>query len=339
MIDISVVVPCYNVDKYVFSCLNSLVNQTKKEIEIIAINDGSTDNTLNILNDYEKKYPDKIRVISQENQGLSLARNTGIKLCNGKYIAFVDGDDEIDLNLFDKLWKKVLEFNYDIIAFNVELVYPNRKLIVNAGISSDIKDFSLDDKKHFFTNMYCMACNKLYKKNLFENEDLLFTPNTWFEDVLLIHKLIPNLTSIGYIDFPGYKYYQRENSITYTYNEKLYDILNIWDGIIKYYKENNIFNEYKNELEFSTIRYSFATFIKRLAKTKNKETFKLGVERAISNVNALFPNYKKNIYLKSFSPKIFYLKHFNKTFAYILFYLVNGLFFDFKERKGFNENR
>ena len=80
--------------------------------------------------------------------------------------------------------------------------------------------------------MYCMACNKLYKKSLFENEDLLFTPNTWFEDVLLMHKLIPNLTSLGYMDFPGYKYYQRENSITYTYSDKLKDINSVLEKIL-----------------------------------------------------------------------------------------------------------
>ena len=84
-----------------------LLNQTKKEIEIIAIDDGSTDNTLNILNEYKRNNPNKIHVISQNNQGLSITRNNGIKLSTGKYISFVDGDDEIDTNLFKNLWDKL----------------------------------------------------------------------------------------------------------------------------------------------------------------------------------------------------------------------------------------
>ena len=138
MIDISVIVPAYNVEKYISSCLDSLLNQTKKEIEIIAIDDGSTDNTLNILNEYKRNNPSKIHVISQNNQGLSITRNNGIKLSTGKYISFVDGDDEIDTSLFKNLWDKLEEFPYDVVAFNVEIIYPNKKIIVNPGIASDI---------------------------------------------------------------------------------------------------------------------------------------------------------------------------------------------------------
>lgn len=321
MVDISIIVPSYNVEKYISLCLDSLVNQTKKEIEIIAIDDGSTDNTLNILNKYKKNYPNKIRVISQANHGLSITRNTGIKLSTGKYIAFVDGDDEIDLELFEKLWNKTKEFPYDVIAFNVELIYPNKTVIANPGIKDNIEDFTLEEKKHFITNMYCMACNKLYKKSLFEDENLLFAPNIWFEDVLFIHNLIPNLTSLGYLNFSGYKYYQRENSITYTYSDKLKDINFVLEKILEYYKKNNIYEIYASELEYMYVRYMFATYIKRLAKTKNKQKFKNGIQYSLNCVKTNFPNYKKNIYLNKNGFKNLYLKNFNTFLAKIIFYL------------------
>ena len=321
MVDISVIVPAYNVEKYISSCLNSLLNQTKKEIEIIVIDDGSTDNTLNILNEYKKNNPSKIHVVSQENQGLSITRNNGIKLSTGKYILFVDGDDEIDINLLKNLWDKLEEFPYDVIAFKVEVIYPNKKIIVNPGITSDIKNFNLDSKKKFLTDMYCMACNKIYKKDLFKDNTLLFTPNTWFEDVLLMHKLIPNLTSLGYLDFPGYKYYQRENSITYTYSDKLKDINFVLEKILEYYKKNDLYSIYKSELEYIYVRYMFATYIKRLAKTKNKQKFNDGILYSLNCVNKTFPNYKKNIYINKSGLKNLYLKNFNNFLAKIIYYL------------------
>ena len=321
MVDISVIVPAYNVEKYISSCLNSLLNQTKKEIEIIVIDDGSTDNTLNILNEYKKNNPSKIHVVSQENQGLSITRNNGIKLSTGKYILFVDGDDEIDINLLKNLWNKLEEFPYDVIAFNVEVIYPNKKIIVNPGITSDIKNFNLDSKKKFLTDMYCMACNKMYKKDLFKDETLLFTPNTWFEDVLLMHKLVPNLTSLGYLDFPGYKYYQRKNSITYTYSDKLKDINFVLEKILEYYKKNDLYSIYKSELEYIYVRYMFATYIKRLAKTKNKQKFNDGILYSLNCVNKIFPNYKKNIYINKSGLKNLYLKNFNNFLAKIIYYL------------------
>lgn len=321
MVDISVIVPAYNVEKYISSCLNSLLNQTKKEIEIIVIDDGSTDNTLNILNEYKKNNPSKIHVVSQENQGLSITRNNGIKLSTGKYILFVDGDDEIDINLLKNLWDKLEEIPYDVIAFNVEVIYPNKKIIVNPGITSDIKNFNLDSKKKFLTDMYCMACNKIYKKDLFKDNTLLFTPNTWFEDVLLMHKLIPNLTSLGYLDFPGYKYYQRENSITYTYSDKLKDINFVLEKILEYYKKNDLYSIYKSELEYIYVRYMFATYIKRLAKTKNKQKFNDGILYSLNCVNKTFPNYKKNIYINKSGLKNLYLKNFNNFLAKIIYYL------------------
>ncbi len=321
MVDISVIVPVYNAEKYIISCLDSLINQTKKEIEIILINDGSKDNSLEILNKYAEKYPNLIKVISQENQGLSVTRNNGIKCANGKYVFFVDSDDVVKIDVLEKLWEKVKEYEYDLIAYDVELIYPDKTVIVKSGITEDKKELTKNDKNKLFQDMYCVAWNKLYKKELFDDEKMLFTPKIWFEDVLVLHKLIPNLKSIAHIDFAGYKYYQRENSITYTYSEKLIDIHFVMESILKYYKEENFFEDYKNELEYMYVRYMYATYLKRLSKSKDKKRFKEGVEFAISEVNKNFPNYKKNIYLNRSGFKNMYLKNFNKILANMIYHL------------------
>ena len=136
-----------------------------------------------------------------------------------------------------------------------------------------------------------------------------------------MHKLIPNLTSLGCIDFPGYKYYQRENSITYTYSDRLKDINSVLEKILEYYKKNNIYETYKSELEYMYVRYMFATYIKRLAKAKDKQRFKDGVSYSLNCVNNNFPNYKKNIYLNGKGFKNFYLKNFNRYLARLIYYL------------------
>ena len=143
MIDISIIVPAYNAEKYLKACLESLINQTKKDIEIIAINDGSEDNTLDILNEYKNNYPNLIKVISQENQGLSVTRNVGIKNSTGKYVMFVDSDDEIYSELLEKLWNKTQEYPFDIVAFDVDLIYPDKTLTIKSGINENIQSLNI----------------------------------------------------------------------------------------------------------------------------------------------------------------------------------------------------
>lgn len=321
MVDISVIVPVYNAENYLKACMDSLVNQTKKDIEIIAVNDGSKDDSLKILEEYESKYPKLVKVLSQENQGLSVTRNNGIKVAKGKYVFFVDSDDVVKTDVLEKLWKKVEEYEYDFIAYDVELIYPEKTVIVKSGIIDDKKELTKEDKNKLFQDMYCVAWNKLYKRDLFNDENMLFTPGIWFEDVLVLHKLIPNLKSIAHIDFAGYEYYQRENSITYTYSEKLIDIHFVMESILKYYRDANFFDKYKDELEYMYVRYMYATYIKRLSKSKDKKRFNEGVDFVISEVNKNFPDYKKNKYLNGKGFKSLYLKHFNKLLANAIYCL------------------
>lgn len=320
MVDITIIVPAYNVGKYIEKCMNSLVNQTKKEIEIIAIDDGSTDNTLEILKKYESEYKDLVKVFHQENKGQSLARNLGIENASGKYVGFVDSDDEIELDLLEKLWEKVKEFSYDAVAFDVNCIYPNRQIIIKSGVETDEKQLSKEQKNNFLLNMYSISCNKIYKKDIFKDKKLLFYPGVWFEDVLFLYKIIPSLKSIAKIDYPGYKYYQREKSVTYTYSDRLKDINNVLEKLLDYYNEAGLYKEYRDELEYIYVRYMYATFIKRLSKSKDKKRFNDGVKFAKQCVNKRFPQYKKNKYLKR-GVKSMYLRHFNEfvaNFVYIL---------------------
>lgn len=314
MIKLSVIVPCYNVEKYLNACVDSILQAKIDDMEIILVNDGSKDNTLEICLDYEKKYPNLIKIVDKKNGGLSDARNVGISKANGEYLAFIDSDDTIKENFIKEMIEKAYSGNFDMVTCGVKMIYEDHEVAVDPGYLTDL--IGKEAIKGQMYDFYPAACNKIYKKELFK--DLKFKKGVAYEDVEFMYRLLPNINRIGVVEGFYYEYMQREGSITYTFNEKLYDMVNNFDSIFKYYKEHNLFDEYYEELEYVYVRYSLATFVKRMAKCKDKKKFDEAVNYALTKVKKNFPKYKKNKYLKK-SKKGFYLKYFNKFIASIVF--------------------
>ena len=311
---VSVIVPVYNVESYLDKCLNTLVKQTLQEIEIIIVNDGSKDNSEKIIEKYLKKYPEKIKYIKKNNGGLSSARNEGLKYASGEYIGFVDSDDYVSLNTFNLMYKKAKEKNFDLVVCNLNYVYETKTKMVSAGLDKDLENE--DEVKKNIVFLYPAVWNKLYKKEILDS--LKFKEGIWYEDVEFNFRVYPRVKSIGYVDKPLIQYVQRESSISKTIDKRLFNYIDNFNGLIRYYQDNNLYNKYYFELEYSYVRYLYATFIKQLSYTNDKELFKEGVKEAIKNVQEHFPNYKKNIYLKKFGLKNIYLKTFNKKTASLL---------------------
>lgn len=312
---VSVIVPVYNVELYIEKCLKSLVKQTLKEIEIIIVNDGSTDNSDKIISKYAKKYSNII-YIKKENGGVSEARNLGLQKATGEYIGFLDSDDWIEEDMYEKMYEKAKSENFDMVACDTEAIFPDKKMY----ISSNIKEDNVSNKE-LMIDAYAVIWNKIYKKELIQG--LKFKKNMNFcEDVEFLYMVYSRVKSIGVIKEPLHNYLQREGSLTYVYDKKLYQLIESMDDIIEYYKENKKFYKYQKELEYTYVRYLYATFIKRIAKTRNKVEFNKAVNIVIEKVNKNFPNYKKNIYLKGLTPKNLYLKCFNKALSNLV-YLVS----------------
>lgn len=316
---LSIIVPVYNVETYLDKCLSSILTSTFNDFELIILNDGTKDNSENIINKYIKKYGEKIVYISKENTGLSDTRNVGMSIASGKYIAFVDSDDYIEPNTYELMIKKAMEKDFDIVASDVKLVYENsnKEKVISSNYENDIFN-KLEIKKSMLVQ-YPAVWNKIYKKNILEG--ITFSKGVWYEDMEFVLKIYPRINSIGVVKKPLYNYLQRMSSITYTYNDKLYDIINNMERVLNYYKAQNIYDIYKEELEYLYVRYAFATFPKRLAKCGSKTKYKEGIEYAFSKVKEYFPKYKNNRYFIKNGIKGIYIKAFNKFLAGINYYI------------------
>ena len=322
MTKVSVIVPVYNVEKYLEKCLDSLVNQTLKDIEIIVVNDGTKDNSQEIIDKYAKKYPKKVKGFIKENGGQSSARNYGLEYAKGEYIGFVDSDDYVELDMFEKLYNKAKEDDFDISICNLNFVYEDTddKKEFSINMNSDLTDKE-SLRKHMI-NIYPVVWNKIYKKSLFETSKLKFKEKVWFEDVEFLYKLVPYVKSVGVIDDYLYNYLQRQGSVTNTFDKRLYNYVENLNGIVDFYKEKDFYDYYKKELEYVYVRYLFATFLKRAAKYNDEEFYK-AVDCAVENVSNTFPKFRKNKYFYK-SLKGIYLLLFNKKIAKLSRKIIGG---------------
>lgn len=301
---VSVIIPVYNVGNYIEKCLDSVVNQTLEDIQIIVVNDGSTDNSENVINKFIKKYPNKIEYYKKENGGLSDARNYGLNYVTGEYVGFVDSDDYIDLCMYEKMYNLAKKEEADIVECDFSWVYPD-KTKIDTGIEYRTKE-------DLFINSRVMACNKLIKKEIIKG--ITFPKGLRYEDVEFFYKLLPNVNKILLAKEPLYYYIQRESSISNLQNERTAEIFIILNNILEYYKENNIYDKYKSELEYMYIRFLLGSSFLRMVKIKDKKIRKELLQKTINLLYEKFPNWKSNKILKTAkSNKNFYYKTVNRV--------------------------
>ena len=316
MCRVSVIVPVYNVEKYLDKCLDSLIKQTLEDIEIIVVNDGTLDNSQKIIDNYVKKFPNKIRSYQKKNGGLSSARNFGLQYARGKYVTFVDSDDWVLPNMYSELYKKAIENEFDIVVCDFNEIIKGKAYHRSCHLHDDI--LSKDKIKEAMIHYYPAAWNKIYKKNLLDKLHLEFKMNVWFEDVEFAYRLLPYVTSIGVVNKPFYQYLIREGSITASSDIRIYDYIYNWDALLSYYRNNDLYKEYFEILEYCYVRYIYATFIKAAVKFSKYE-YEKAVDTAIEHVESNFPNYRNNIHIQKKSIKNAYLKAFNPLFARLVY--------------------
>ena len=321
---LSIIVPVYGVEKYIDKCLNSLVKQSLKEIEVIVVNDGTKDNSQKIVDKYVKKYPDKIKSYITENGGQGSARNYGLKKASGEYIGYVDSDDFVEKDMYKKLYNKAKENNYDIVVcgnYNVSEDYQNK------NIDAFINNYNTDLENIFFGKM--AVWNKIYKRDILIKNKLEFKEKVWYEDLAFTLKAIMNSNTFAFIDEPLYDYLIREGSTMNNSNvQRNLEILDAFNDILSYIQHNKK-EEYFSKIEFLAIDHIYISAIVRVLKAEADDKVKREtINKLIDYMNKKFPNYKNNKYINTLSKnrKIIY-----KLINIKMYGLINLIF---KVKKG-----
>ncbi|MBQ6494994.1 MAG: glycosyltransferase [Bacilli bacterium] len=308
---VSIIIPVYGVEKYIAKCLDSLVNQTLDDIEIIVVNDGSPDNSQKIIDKYVKKYPDKVKSYIKENGGQGSARNYGIKYATGEYVGYVDSDDYVEKDMYKKLYDKAKVDDLDIVvcgSYNVVEETENKVV--------DLDKIIFDDKKlnSFFGRM--AVWNKIYKKKLVEN--MKFRSKVWYEDLDFTVNVLSKAKKVDYVNEPFYDYLIREGSTMNNSNiERNLEILLAFDEI----KDNK---KYSEIIEFLAVDHIYISAVVRVINADGDKIIKKDtINKLINYVDTNFANYKKNKYL--------YLLSRNRRIIYNLikfkqYWLINLIF-------------
>ncbi|MPS63476.1 MAG: glycosyl transferase family 2 [Chryseobacterium sp.] len=315
---ISIIVPVYNVENYLAKCLDSLVNQTYQNIEILVVNDGSTDDSGKIINDFSVKFPEKIKAFYKKNGGLSDARNVGIDNATGDYIGFVDSDDYVLETMFEEMLDLAEKHSAEMVICNIQKVDERGNVIQKLTQIPNMPE-KIDLETHFsvFSDISYFACNKLFKKELFETKR--FKQGISFEDIQLIPKLLLECKTIAQTQHFHYQYLERQNSISKTHTEKGLDILQAVEDVEVAF-EKSIYSHKRKELKNFHILEGIYTFLAYLAFVKDENSFyemsdKLDVFRKKKGIKIKdilsYSRFDRNYILSlSVRKKIFYLLFF-----------------------------
>lgn len=311
---ISIIVPIYKVERYLEQCISSLTSQSLREIEILAVNDGSPDDCHKILQRLGEK-DSRIRILTKENGGLSDARNHGLAAARGEYIAFLDGDDFADSTLYQFLYEKAKETDADLVACPIRYVFSSGK---TKSVSSGLWDTEDPREiKDAFTRFYPAVWNKLYRRSLFAESGVSFKVGAFFEDVEFSHRLFPYLRRIAVIEEASVNYVQREDAITARPDGRLFHYLTNFESILAFFRDRGLWEAWHDELEFASCRYLLATFLSR-ASLLPKEDFEKALGESTAFLDAHFPHRKKNPYFSKRGPLGLYLRHFTPAFLRLI---------------------
>ena len=282
---ISVIIPVYNTKDYLYKCLDSVLNQSLDEMEILVIDDGSTDGSSDILKEYAQKYPEKIVALFKENGGQASARNLALKIAKGEYLGFVDSDDWIDPDMYETMYNTAKADHADIVICDTVDHYPTHDVYHHAS--------QFDDKFKVTPS----ACNKIFKREFIG--EINFPEGLWYEDFEFTTKSLMLTDNISVIHTGFYHCHCRETStMTNNNSEKNLDMLSVFDHLIAFVEEHSLTEKYRDTLEYLHIDHILISTINRLEQQKNKK--KNAVIAAMrATVKKRYPKFYKGKIFKS----------------------------------------
>jgi len=310
---VSIVVPVYKTEKFLDKCLTALVNQTLDDIEIVIVNDGSPDNSEEVINKYKAKYPKKIKYIKIPNGGVANARNVGLDNASGEYIGFCDSDDYVEKNMYELLYQKAKDTKAEMVVSGYFSDDERIGLVTNNALD-DLSEFSksLEENPGMLLVMNPFITNKLYSKKMLDKYNIRFNKNyRIFEDLLFCYSALLKANKVEKVNKALYHYIRRKNeSVTGQLNPKFYDLYPVMEELREFYEENSSvdFSEY---LTYVAIHHAYLRFTPSVSVKKLgfKYRYIRDTYRFLDKFN---PKWKNNIYfsLKKRKGKIYKTKWF-----------------------------
>ena len=306
---VSVIVPVYNGERYLSRCLDSLTGQTMKDIEIIVVNDGSTDGSGKILKKYAQS-DDRIKVITQENMGVHGARNTGLVNSHGEYITFVDSDDYVEPFFCEALYKEIISTGSDVAICDYCMEYASKTVNFELGLSTATIQ-AKDMEPHIFYLRFLardpVLWNKLYRRSIVQDNGIVFEVG-YNEDLLFLFRLLPYIQKICTVAVSSYHYLQRQTSLMHSLKEIDKDSVHILNRYLE--KPNNTQNNMLAYCAFASMFTGFAFssycigrgvgfYYKQLEQFRQADFFS-GFCETITKTNALKALYKERAVTKRF---------------------------------------
>ena len=307
MAKISVIIPVYNAEKYLKQCISSIANQTMKDIEIIAINDGSTDNSLNVLDELSFRYKGKLKIFDKENGGTGFARNIGLENANGEFIKFVDADDYLRVDILEKMYTIAKEYNVSLVRGNYRTIVGPFK-IEDKCSWSDIKGnqiVDLDKNRDYIVTETPGVGNKLIGRDLLG--DLRFPEKTKWEDLAIIPVVIASSEKLFHLDEPVYNYRVNMNTTIKDFIHKIPNILDIIkcaDNIENKMKIRGLSEEYKSQIESLYILHIlFRVENAMLWVNFSHQKKEIVISSLLGILDTKYPNWQKNQIVKQYRNK------------------------------------
>lgn len=301
MPEVSVIVPVYNVARYLSKCVDSILAQSFSDFDLILIDDGSTDTSGEICDAYARRYPERIAVVHQRNTGLSGARNSGFPLARGRYILFVDSDDYIQPDMLETLYRTAMKFDCaDMVFCGAGLVDENGREL-GAYLNSLPEQIPLDphkDRELFFAH-HASWC-RLVKREIYLDNGLLFPVGLLYEDMSMTNKLLLHIRTAVYVHRPLYRYLIRQGSIMTTRDpERTVDsLIRVMGDLVDYYREQGAWETFREEIEAVAAYHILYHASMRLAAAEPRHPL-LDTVRAY--MESTFPDYRENRYLKGWT--------------------------------------
>ena len=317
-VKVSIIVPVYNLENYIGKCLKSLTEQTLKDIEIIVVDDGSTDNSSKVI---EKIKSDRIKFIKNKentNLGVSKTRNLALKQARGEYVGFVDGDDFVDVTMYEKMYNKAKEENSDIVCCNYDRIYNSKRMMCKVG-ESDEYGKSLHENPDLLMCGVPYIWNKIFKKSIIDENKLEFKDFNIFEDLLFTYECFLKANKISLVDEVLYHYIRnRSSSVMSSFSYKLFDIFEVMKELVDYYKKNQAYDEFEQYLLAVVLNHIFIRLNTRVKIKEIPAKYKF-LNESFKFLDNNFKDWKKSEYYFEYKNKPI-KKYTSKTYWLLKLY-------------------